>query len=706
MVDWVRHKAEFNSFGEITTKTIVQQGQADIVAGRYQYNRSGLLLRSSDADQVAKIVYTDLAGRTVAVEHAQTGTTKFALDKLGRQTTMFQATSNGVARTEQQFDRWGNVLSLTDVMGNNYRYQYNQFNQVVKEIKPRVLVVDAMGGKLLIAPESKFSYDQMGRKRTELDANGNIRFFHYNAVGDLDYQTDAVVSSGDLVRDETAANKTRYVYDSFGRKVAEQNAIKTISFSQLNAQGLVLASGLITAKADVSSGSIKSVWQQQQRFEYNSLGERIASIDGEGHRFNYQYDARGNVVLSKSATGLVKRYSYDGLGRKLLEGSNSTRGASGSSISQTWQYAANGSVTYSAIDKAGLITYSSTKQTKETTILDAAGNIASGRGGLVENVSNFMGLFTNIVQRFEYYDNGLLKSVTDASNNVSQYKYNAAGQRTEELHQTRGLKGELLYQRIETKYDSHGRVAQVWIYNAPTNGQLLSFVGYQYDAVGNRRTVSTASSLEGMMPSDFAVAASWGPTQQFQEGSVLNLTVKGNFPEGNYQAKLLSGDLPPGLTLDSSGRLAGTLPSNLVTGDSSAVLRYTFVVEVTDTNSGLSNYQELTLTVSNKLTPWVNAGRVLPTLNLNKRVAFSQSLEEFSRGPEQNRVQLRVISPSWMRYDANSMSLVGIAPQMGTFNYEIEIDDGVNGITRRTAVANVAATYTGPDNRAPDNPYQ
>ena len=170
-----------------------------------------------EADGVQKTTYTDLAGRVVGVKDGlkdeQRGTTRFVLDKAGRQTKVLQQglTAEAAFTTLQSFDRWGNVVALTDATGALYQYQYNQFNQVVKETKPQVFVVLESGARSLQNPVTRYSYDQMGRKLSYTNANGATKLFAYNADGQLAYETDAA--------DSTA--KTYYVYDSFGRKVRD-----------------------------------------------------------------------------------------------------------------------------------------------------------------------------------------------------------------------------------------------------------------------------------------------------------------------------------------------------------------------------------------------------------------------------------------------------------------------------------------------------
>ena len=53
------------------------------------------------------------------------------------------------------------------------------------------------------------------------------------------------------------------------------------------------------------------------RFEYDALDRRIASIDGRNNRTAYAYDAKGNLVSTTDAVGAVTAYGYDVMGHGL-----------------------------------------------------------------------------------------------------------------------------------------------------------------------------------------------------------------------------------------------------------------------------------------------------------------------------------------------------------------------------------------------------
>ncbi|MBT0134847.1 hypothetical protein G4229_14430, partial [Listeria seeligeri] len=85
-------------------------------------------------------------------------------------------------------------------------YEYNQRNQLVREIKPEVRVLDANGTARSVRPETLWEYDVMGRNTGVRDANGNWQRTGYDGAGRQIYTETAT------------GNRTLIAYDAFGQK--------------------------------------------------------------------------------------------------------------------------------------------------------------------------------------------------------------------------------------------------------------------------------------------------------------------------------------------------------------------------------------------------------------------------------------------------------------------------------------------------------
>src|SRR5262249_4826615 len=77
----------------------------------------------------------------------------------------------------QSVDRWGDVLSSTDVFGNTTHYRYNQLGQLVDTLQPQMQVTSTAGGTVSTTserPETQNYYDILGRLIGTRDGDGNL----------------------------------------------------------------------------------------------------------------------------------------------------------------------------------------------------------------------------------------------------------------------------------------------------------------------------------------------------------------------------------------------------------------------------------------------------------------------------------------------------------------------------------------------------
>ncbi|HCU65778.1 MAG TPA: hypothetical protein DF774_08465 [Rheinheimera sp.] len=469
----------YNSFGEVAFKYLLDSAGVEQLAATYVYNSSGQMIRNDEQATPTTLQY-DLAGRLVQTTNPISGKNYYQLDKAGRQQTVYlQGTENTPFVTRQTFDRWGNVVSLTDARGYLYRYQYNHQNKVTAEFKPKVTVVEDNGNQDSKVTKTSFIYDQQGRVLQATDANGNSKKYQYDAYGQLLVEIDAMGA------------QTYFGYDIFGRKVAQQDALGLIQFSRYNQLGLVTETGQLYKHT--SGVQLDRILEIQNQYEYNAAGQRIVSKDGTGHVFYYRYDARNHLIMSMSPSLVRKEYQYDSQGNKTEE-SFARQGAKGL-LSASWQFDAWGRQTQHS-DLGGV---NSTVKYREYNLTDSSGQVVGTRASnQVERITDGHGKDI----QYHYYNNGWLKSVIDHTNgSSSEYKYNANGQRIWELHKAKDNNNLAVVQLVETSYDEQGRVSkvQVWDGENPAYSQLLSKISYRYDAVGNRRSLRVANSFDGLI---------------------------------------------------------------------------------------------------------------------------------------------------------------------------------------------------------------
>ncbi|MDQ3287380.1 MAG: putative Ig domain-containing protein, partial [Pseudomonadota bacterium] len=312
----------YNAFGEIVAK---DDRIADAFAGarpfaQYQYDNAGRLLASNAeggnwrsygynlaGHQVRESHEVRLASASGAISNVDAVTTS-RTDRLGRvvlQVMPSHSDDPGATPTtmSQRLDRWGNVLQATDPLGGETRFEYNERDQAIRQIRAEVGVLHADGTETRERPETSWFYDALGRLVGTRDANGNIRRTDYDA-------------SGRVIRNEDAFRSvTRFAYDGLGQQSLTQNALGYASFRSFDRAGQVIAQGdyLTSIEGTQRSREVRESYQLDQN------GGRIAVTDALGNTARYDHDSRGLILRSRTAAGVVMSFSYDSQGRKVRE---------------------------------------------------------------------------------------------------------------------------------------------------------------------------------------------------------------------------------------------------------------------------------------------------------------------------------------------------------------------------------------------------
>ncbi len=425
----------------------------------YSYDAAGRLIRSNaDGGTVRDYAY-NLAGYQVRESH-QVVTDAGSIvaqsvqnvDRLGRVTRStlpsheYNPFVSSVLR--QQLDRWGNVLQMTDTRGYVTDYQYNDLNQVVRETRPLVKVVSETGIESWQRPVNNWNYDALGRLVSTRDANGNMHKFRYDNVGQ---QTATIDALGKI---------TSQSYDVLGNNIFSQDALGYLTFRQFDRMARVTAQGDYFNSA--SSARMKNFLQ---RFSLNGNGDRLTVTDASDHVQKYDYDSRNLLLRSLSAMGVMLNYSYDGQGNKIFEANGID--------TQTWLY--------DAFER--LQDHADLSGTDYNYSYDASSGLQVGE-------SNGYGLSRSI----SYYANGRIRQITEGGNTYL-YEYDAAGNRTLEDNLIVDGGGKLLHVTTRSSYDSNNRLERVTQDNEEAGVTKRVFdLTYTYDAVGNRRSVTSQSA--------------------------------------------------------------------------------------------------------------------------------------------------------------------------------------------------------------------
>ena len=149
-------------------------------------------------------------------------------------------------------------------------------------------------------------YDAGGRVLVSFDERGTPTYYEYDDACSCSGRRSAVI--------DALGNETRFFYDLNGNMVSRIDA----SGNQLVTTFDALNRPLTTSHYDASGTLLGST-----SVEFDATGRRSASIDEEGKRTTYGYDAAGRLTtVSRMINGALKlqgSYAYDTTGRQISQ---------------------------------------------------------------------------------------------------------------------------------------------------------------------------------------------------------------------------------------------------------------------------------------------------------------------------------------------------------------------------------------------------
>ncbi|WP_284217602.1 hypothetical protein, partial [Agaribacter marinus] len=534
--------SKYNSFGEITNQGDPQfNGESNAAPQVYfKYDNAGRLESTNEGDGATKTYLYDLRGNVVRSSHAGRGDTLNVLDKLGRVEKQFLASfvakraGDGLSArvtpvVRQQYDRWGNVVQVTNANGYTTTYSYNHNNQITNETRHLVVVADDDGSSEVKAPEFNNYYDIYNQLIARKDANNGLRVNKYDARGNLTQTKDEV------------GHSTHLGYNVFGEHIATRDAIGYISTTKVDKLGRVIETGDIRAPEDGSA----LTYQRLNSFIFNELGYKTQFTNALDHQYHYENDIRGNVTKTHSPENVVMSYAYNRQGQQTVESYDRLRINAATSgklnqIENTYNYFG--------------------QQIQKSDLSDNEYIFTHENGLLEERTINFkLAGVKNQTVDYEYYDNGLLKSVEDSSTTSrSDFEYDIAGQLVSETRKTVNSLQQTLIERTDTTYDAHGRATQVLVTDINVNDQtqekIRSALRYTYDAMGNRRSVEVFNGYSGTIDADKAPSinpdfqglsytpATTGEEYNYEIGKLKDIFIDEQIDDLEYELLLKQGN--------------------------------------------------------------------------------------------------------------------------------------------------------------------
>jgi|GEM_PF-475336 YD repeat-containing protein len=449
-----------------------------------------------DAQHRLTSVSTDLTPEDNSIADGDAAVTRYAYDgDSERIASVTQADGTALAFTYQQYGNDWRVTSVIDGQGRRTQLAYDLGANTTRVTDAlgtvSVYAYDAQGqltGVATPAAQHTYAYDAQGNLIRSADAAGNVVEMEYDAHGNQILQRDAL------------GNTIARTYDPVRNRLLTET-----TFQSANADGAAPGQAQTVRYIYDAAGRLRfqiGAQGQVAEFRYNANGERAASIQYAGNRYDIgtlsatavpgeaQLAAWVDGIADKSAT-LREEYAYDARGLLIR-----TTG-------------------YGAVDAAGLGVAST--QTQQRYVYDQSGRMLQSMDG------------TGQVTRYTYDVNGRLLSSTDPQGNVALTSYDADGRQV--------VAGSTSAALTTSVYDRTGAVLSVMRSNAA--GQELDQIVYSYDA-DSRLQQTTGPSQHRSVMYDQSGRIAW---RIDEAGAVIQTQYDGNIVKNIAYANRLTSDM-------------------------------------------------------------------------------------------------------------------------------------------------------------------
>ncbi|WP_210131308.1 putative Ig domain-containing protein [Stenotrophomonas rhizophila] len=465
------------------------------------------------------------------------------------QALLARVDGGGARETRTSYDALGRAIREVNAEGTVTQYQYDTLGQLVatqvaagtSEIREGYLRYDALGnligelsgnGATHLLPGMseaqldavyaqygvRHTYDALGLRTESIDPEGNRTWYFHDAAGRLTHTVRGTTDAQGIANGAAEVSETRY--DVFGQVIDSITYVGRLTIPNPGSRASV-ASAISTLQY-VSGTDIRV------QMEYDRRGQLTSSIDAQGNRRRYEYNAFGEQTFDRLEMGQgrqrVTQSTYDvrGLRTAVVAGEGAAQ------TSQSWIYDAfgrvisstdgRGQVRQSAYDRSGrqVSTWQTVngveqRQSQTYDAFDRVLNNTDAEGG-VTTYSYDDAIRTVTVRSAEgvtittaHNRHGQVLSVADVLGNTTRYEYDASGNQTaivaaDGSRQTQAFSTRNL---LASSTDASGRKV---VYSYDAAGRLLTrtvdpqglnlITRYGYDAAGRQLSVVDARGTE------------------------------------------------------------------------------------------------------------------------------------------------------------------------------------------------------------------
>lgn len=293
---------------------------------RFRYNSAGRLERIGNAKNEFVDIVADTPNLSEEIVSNRLIPTWNGTQPVAARSGDFSATlkRDSLGRTRQvlgndgqfksfSYDGNGNLVAVTDSLGNVSQHFYDNRNRKIKDIS-------ADGG------QTAYAYDDAGNLKSITDPRGLVTSYSYNGFGEL------------TQRISPDSGTVSYEYDSAGRVAIERRAngqVVSYGWDALNRMVFRASGGdveyWVYDEGEFGLGRLSRVVDDSgyTQYSYNGAGEIVLQsnqIEGINYTTSFYYSASGQLVGISYPTGFYAGYEYDVYGRVSRILSNITGG--------------------------------------------------------------------------------------------------------------------------------------------------------------------------------------------------------------------------------------------------------------------------------------------------------------------------------------------------------------------------------------------
>lgn len=240
------------------------------------------------------------------------------------------------------YDKYGNIISQTDSLGNVITYTYDKFGDKLTQVNPngsKISITYDNKGNVLSKTNSlgasyEYLFDNNDRKIAEINPNNEGR---EDADGNPIFNYVYTYYDNDKVKTKTDSlgNKTEYTYDNYGNKASEKNSVGGTYYYSYDSLGRITkieyeesnVYSRITLEED--SYTVEEANNQETKVvktrklytdaknfntiveKYNYLNEELEHVNADGSKVLNTYDGKGNITCKIDENGSPTYCYYD-----------------------------------------------------------------------------------------------------------------------------------------------------------------------------------------------------------------------------------------------------------------------------------------------------------------------------------------------------------------------------------------------------------